>query len=188
MSLSLWIRIIIAAVLVGTAWLAVRLYARRQGGGPTKPVEIVARLGLSKGVSVAVVRVGGRGLVLGLSDKGVSVVAELGQDDLAGIVATRDPGTAGGPGHVPARVLAASPAALPEAPEDETVTVAETEIVAPALAGVDLRSITHRPVGPRMGPLQRLQRMTLRQSVPAGTGRPASPWLARRPIRHDVPR
>jgi flagellar biogenesis protein FliO len=185
MTVSLWIRIIVASVLVGAAWLAVRVRARRQGGGPSRPVEVLARLGLSKGISVAVVRVGGRGLVLGLSEKGVSVVAELGEEDLASVMAAKDPSAEPLLAPLPARVLGAGD---PAAAEPQAAHIVEqTRTSSPAAPPIDLRNITHRPVGPRMGPMQRLRRMTLRTSVTA-TGRPAAQRLTRGPVRHDARR
>ncbi|HEX9314669.1 MAG TPA: flagellar biosynthetic protein FliO [Actinomycetota bacterium] len=80
-------RLIIAALLICGAWFGVRHHSRRRRGDARRQVEMIARLGLAKGVSVTVVRIAGRGLVLGVSDKGVSLVAELSGQALDEVVA-----------------------------------------------------------------------------------------------------
>src|SRR5882672_11759889 len=82
-----FVRLILATLLVGGAWFGVRHHARRRRGDARRQLEVLARLGLAKGVSVAVVRIAGRGLVLGVSDKGVSLVAELSGEALDEVVA-----------------------------------------------------------------------------------------------------
>jgi flagellar biogenesis protein FliO len=136
-------RLILATLLVGGAWFGVRYHARRRRGDARRQLEVLARLGLAKGVSVAVVRIAGRGLVLGVSDKGVSLVAELSGEALDEVVA------AGG-GHPDT----SGPESEPESESDD-------------------RSTTHAEMGPGTGLVQRLQKMTLRTNIPATTGRPA---------------
>ena len=80
-------RLIIATLLICGAWFGVRHHSRRRRGDARRQVEMIARLGLAKGVSVTVVRIAGRGLVLGVSDKGVSLVAELSGQALDDVVA-----------------------------------------------------------------------------------------------------
>ena len=142
-----FLRLILATLLVGGAWFGVRYHARRRRGDARRQLEVLARLGLAKGVSVAVVRIAGRGLVLGVSDKGVSLVAELSGESLDEVVAA-----AGG------RPDTSGP---------------ELEHELGQLLDVDARSTTEVEMGPRTGLVQRLQRMTLRTNVPASTGRPA---------------
>jgi len=64
--------------------------------GPRRPVEVVARHGLSRGASVTVVRFGGRALVLGVTDQQVTLLTEI---DPAELDAPPDvpPGTTAGP-------------------------------------------------------------------------------------------
>lgn len=162
------IRIIAATLLICCAWLAVVAQSKRRRSGARRHLELVARLGLSKGVTLAVVRVAGRGLVLGYSERGVSLVAELADEELQQIMAAKAAESADAEPR-PALPVAASPAAAAAA--------------APAIP-IDLRSITHTQQGPRMGPVQRLRRMTLRTHVPAGTGR--LPRTVRGPIRHEA--
>jgi flagellar biogenesis protein FliO len=146
-------RLILATLLVCGAWFGVRHHSRRRRGDARRQLEMLARLGLAKGVSVAVVRIAGRGLVLGVSDKGVSLVAELSGESLDEVVAA-----AGG------RPDTSGPELEPE-PEAEL----ERELGHP----LDARSTTHATMDPRTGLVQRLQRMTMRTNVPASTGRPA---------------
>src|SRR3989442_8754926 len=81
------VRLIVGTLMISGAWFGVRRYARRRATEGRKQLQVLARLGLAKGVSVAVVRIADRGLVLGVSDKGVSLVAELGSQDLEDVAA-----------------------------------------------------------------------------------------------------
>ena len=154
-------RLILATLLICSAWFGVRHHSRRRRGDARRQLEMIARLGLAKGVSVTVVRIAGRGLVLGVSDKGVSLVAELSGQALDEVVA----------GNVRAGIPAPAGPAAPE-PEPELESTHQ----------IDTRRSTHATMGPRTGLVQRLQRMTLRTNVPATTGRPAS-HAVRGPVR-----
>ena len=151
-------RLIIATLLICAAWFGVRHHSRRRRGEARRQLEMIARLGIAKGVSVTVVRIAGRGLVLGVSDKGVSLVAELSGQALDEVVAAS--GRTGSP--------APDGPAAPE-PEPEPTNQ------------IDTRRSTHAVMGPRTGLVQRLQRMTLRTSLPTTTGRSAL-----RPVRGPV--
>ena len=158
-------RLIVATLLICGAWFGVRHHSRRRRGDARRQLEMIARLGLAKGVSVTVVRIAGRGLVLGVSDKGVSLVAELSGQALDEVVAA-----AGGHPN-------------PSGPESEPESEPELQ---PELAQQprhlsEARSTTHAEMGPGTGLVQRLQKMTLRTNVPATTGRPAL-----RPVRGPV--
>ena len=148
-------RLILATLLVGGAWFGVRHHARRRRGDARRQLEVLARLGLAKGVSVAVVRIAGRGLVLGVSDKGVSLVAELSGEAL--------------------EVVAAAGGLEPAAAFDAEL---EPELAQQPTHLSDARSTTHAEMGPGTGLVQRLQKMTLRTKLPATRGRPAL-----RPVR-----
>lgn len=147
-----FIRIIAATLLLGVAWFLVRRYSTRARGDSRRQVQVLARLGLARGVSVAVVRVAGKGFLLGLSDKGVSLVAQLDPEDL--------------------EALAVAPEELPEAPTVHAPA-------APADVPDALHALLHQPLlqqagssiplSPRMGLVQRLRRMTLRTN-PVGYG------------------
>src|SRR5207302_10830373 len=99
----------------------------------------VAGLGLAKGVGVAVVRIAGRGLVHGVSDKGVSLVAELSGQALDEVVAAAGghPDTSG--------------------PESEAESGAESgaelhsQLAQQPGHRSDARSTTHAEMGPGTG-------------------------------------
>src|SRR5437899_1924980 len=82
------VRLIVGTLMISGAWFGVRRYARRRATEGRKQLQVLARLGLAKGVSVTVVRIADRGLVLGVSDKGVSLVAELASQDLEDVAAS----------------------------------------------------------------------------------------------------
>ena len=70
-------------VVVALAVLAAR-FARRAGvRGGGAGLRVVERTGLSREASVAVVEVGGRGLVVGVTAQGVSLLTELTAAELA---------------------------------------------------------------------------------------------------------
>jgi flagellar biogenesis protein FliO len=148
-----FLRLILATLLVGGAWFGVRYHARRRRGDARRQLEVLARLGLAKGVSVAVVRIAGRGLVLGVSEKGVSLVAELSGEALEEIVAA-----AGG---------------QPETSGPEAELEPQPELAQQPRHLSDARSTTHAEMGPGTGLVQRLRKMTLRTNIPATVGRPA---------------
>jgi flagellar protein FliO/FliZ len=62
-------------VVLGVLWGLARLARRPLGGRGGGVLEVLARQQLSRGSSVAVVRVADRALVLGVSDAGVSLLA-----------------------------------------------------------------------------------------------------------------
>jgi flagellar protein FliO/FliZ len=75
------------AVVIGLMWLAAKVMKNRQFDGkaitkksksskPGPVVEVVARQGLSKGASITVVRVGGKELILGVTDSNISLLSE----------------------------------------------------------------------------------------------------------------
>lgn len=160
-------RLIVATLLICGAWFGVRHHSRRRRGDARRQLEMIARLGLAKGVSVTVVRIAGRGLVLGVSDKGVSLVAELSGQALDEVVAAT--GRAG----------ISAPAGPPPAPGPGIESEPEPE--PEPTHQIDTRRSTHPAVGPRTGLVQRLQRMTLRTNLPVTTGRSAL-----RPVRGPV--
>lgn len=66
-------------VLVG-ALLAVRWWARRQGGVVSRDVRVLSRTGLSRGAVLVTVQAGERRLLLGVTDHAVNLVTELPAD------------------------------------------------------------------------------------------------------------
>lgn len=77
----------LGAVLTLVVWIA-RYAAKRGIGGARSPrggitVDVLSRRSLGRTSSVQVVQVGRRTMVLGVTEHGVSVLGELGEDDLA---------------------------------------------------------------------------------------------------------
>ena len=61
--------------------------------GRTPPIEVLARQGFGRNASVALVRAGGRALVIGVTDSRVTLLAEA--DPEALVAGTPSPGTSG---------------------------------------------------------------------------------------------
>jgi len=94
---------VVLALMVGTGAVLRRSGLAGTGSlgrrGVRRPVEVMARHGLSRGASVTVVRLGGRGLVLGVTDHQVTLLAEI---DPAELEAPLDEPPAGGVAGPPA--------------------------------------------------------------------------------------
>jgi len=75
------------AVVIGAMWMAARFMRGRAGIparrlGRSNPIEVIGRRSMTKSASVAVVRMGERVLVLGITDSQVSVLAEAQPGDV----------------------------------------------------------------------------------------------------------
>lgn len=99
------------AAVLGVMWVLARRMRRPSKGRSARNIEVLDRAQLSRTASVAVVRIGGQALVLGVADAHVSV---LGETDLATALATRttpsltrEPKAASAQSAVPAQVEAA---------------------------------------------------------------------------------
>ncbi len=76
--LELVIRVVVSlGVVLGLFWAVTRLGARKLGGRDRALVRVRSRQALSRGSSLAVVEVGSRVLVVGVSDAGVRLLTEL---------------------------------------------------------------------------------------------------------------
>ncbi len=76
--LELGIRVVISlGVVLGIFWTMARLGARKHGGRDRTLIRVRSRQGLSRGSSLAVVEVGSRVLVVGVSDAGIRLLTEL---------------------------------------------------------------------------------------------------------------
>lgn len=152
-------------VIVG-ALLLLRHWAQKGRGASSTPLRVVSRAGVGKGSVVAVVEVGGRRLLVGAAEQGVSLLTEL--DDLV---------------EVPEAT------ALPAPPTDHALPppAIDTRAAAPATdrqrlldqlrqgAGGTSRTSTaplSAPGRPRMAPLDRLRHMTVRTPVANRPSRP----------------
>lgn len=75
--LALALRVVLSlAVVLGMMWALSRVM-RPKGGVRGLPVDVIARTPLGKRASVAVLRVGDRGLLVGVTDHAVSLIAEV---------------------------------------------------------------------------------------------------------------
>ncbi len=81
---ELVLRVVVSlGVVLGAFWLLARVGSRRLGGRDRALVRVCSRQSLSRGSSLAVVEVGSRVLVVGVSDSGVRLLTELDPAELA---------------------------------------------------------------------------------------------------------
>ncbi len=86
-TLALLLRLVISLVVVFGLMAGCASLMRRSGMGGTSakrrglPVEVLARHALGRRASVAVIRAGDRGLVLGITDHTVTLLAEADPDE-----------------------------------------------------------------------------------------------------------
>ncbi|MGZ4491157.1 MAG: FliO/MopB family protein [Nocardioidaceae bacterium] len=94
------------AAVLGLFWLVARGASRRMAGASRGVVRVRGRQALSRTSSVAVVEVGDRVLVLGVSDGGVRLLTELDPEEVADPAAAEDarPDPATGPATGPSAV------------------------------------------------------------------------------------
>lgn len=87
---ELVIRVVFSlAVVLGLLWFVARTSSRRFGGPARSVVRVVARQSLARAASLAVVEVGERVLVVGVSENGVNLLTELDPSELS--VAAAEP-------------------------------------------------------------------------------------------------
>jgi flagellar protein FliO/FliZ len=80
---ELAIRVVFSlAVVFGLIWLVARTSSRKFGGAARSMVRVVARQPLARTASLAVVEVGDRVLVVGVSENGVSLLTEMDPSEL----------------------------------------------------------------------------------------------------------
>ena len=117
---TLLVRVVVSlGVVLASMWGTAAVRRRRGGVGtaPARrgtrrrgvPLEVIARHGLSRTSSIAVVRLGGRALVLGVTDHQVTLLTEVDPAELDALpdfddalVGPAGPGT--GPGPLPWKV------------------------------------------------------------------------------------
>ncbi len=85
--ITLLLRVVVSlGVVLGVMWGAAKLLGQgglSRGFKPRNaPVEVVARHSVGRRASVTLVRTGGRGLILGVTDQTVTVLAEIDPDAL----------------------------------------------------------------------------------------------------------
>lgn len=108
-SLLLGLRVALSlAVVLAVLWFVARQLNGRTAATRRVPITVVGRQNLSRRAGMAVVEVGGRTLVLGVSDAGVQLLTELDDDpaaaDDAGRAAGLDSDHDGTPASAPAAV------------------------------------------------------------------------------------
>lgn len=81
--LEILARLLPTLLLLLGALYAVRWYAQRNTrGSGAQPVRVVSRTGLSKGALLAIVEVGGRRLLVGVTEHGINLLSELEPEEL----------------------------------------------------------------------------------------------------------
>lgn len=86
------------SVIAGLLWFIARTSNKRFGGAARSMVRVVARQPLARSASLAVVEVGDRVLVVGVSENGVSLLTEMDPSELPAGAAGPVPDTAAEPG------------------------------------------------------------------------------------------
>jgi flagellar protein FliO/FliZ len=82
--LGLVLRVLLSlAVVLGLFWMVARTGSRKLGGRDRALIRVRGRQALSRGSSLAVVEVGSRVLVVGVSDGGVRLLTEMDPAELA---------------------------------------------------------------------------------------------------------
>jgi flagellar protein FliO/FliZ len=87
-----------AAAVLRRSGVAGTAVSGRRGLRRKAPVEVITRHGLSRGASVAVVRLGGRALVLGVTEHQVSLLTEIDPAELEAPPPDDDVAGPAGPG------------------------------------------------------------------------------------------
>ena len=92
----LWLLICVLAIVV-LAYLFTKYVAGRSGGFPgtgsgMDRFKVLARLSLGREQSLALVQAGERWLLLGVTSTGISLVAELSEEEAQALTARSDPG------------------------------------------------------------------------------------------------
>jgi flagellar biogenesis protein FliO len=131
--------------VLGLIWLLARTAQKRgwMSGGTNahKPIRVVARHGLTKTTSLAVVQVGDRELLLGVGAQGVSVLLE---DEAGALLALPDTASLGR--RARARALTAAPSASPALVTEGSVTTsgfAPSSARTPMLDRLRARTVRH---------------------------------------------
>jgi flagellar protein FliO/FliZ len=93
--IELLVRVVFSlAVVLGLLWFIARRSSRRFGGSSRAMVRVVARQPLARSASMAVVEVGDRVLVVGVSENGVSLLTEMDPAELPVVETPRQLGEA----------------------------------------------------------------------------------------------
>lgn len=119
-------------------------------------MRVVARVPVARGAAVALVEVGRRHYLVGAAEHGVTLIDRLDEDDVASLTAEAPSST-----EDDRRVVIGD--AEPPVPGALAFGSGPTGSPNPASGGLAFTDLTSGGnVGPRIGPLERLRRMTLR--------------------------
>ncbi|GAA2735666.1 hypothetical protein GCM10009867_18490 [Pedococcus aerophilus] len=150
------IRLLVSLAVVLVLLVALARWASKRGIGSGRPgrsavdVEVLTRRSLGKNSTLQVVKVGSQVMVLGVTERGVSVLGELGEEDLVrpstplSVVPSiaPQPGAAV-PADVPTGVPTAVPAAVPTAgvPASAAFAPSATEATGATVASPSLTAL-----------------------------------------------
>jgi flagellar protein FliO/FliZ len=86
-TLALFARLLVSlGVVIGLMWLAARVMRRRGFGGPTRRpgvhVDVISRRTLGRNSSIAIVRAGKQGLVVGITDHQITKLADADLEEI----------------------------------------------------------------------------------------------------------
>lgn len=123
------------AVVLGLMLLVARVAQRRLGGRAGAPLAVLHRQAVGRHASVAVVAVGGRTLLLGVTEQQVRMITELDAAELAGTGAQPDLSSSAGPAPTAVRVapVASLPAVRREQDQQDRPDAAEQPFFATVL-------------------------------------------------------
>ncbi|WP_435746817.1 FliO/MopB family protein [Nocardioides sp. SYSU DS0663] len=145
------------AAVLGLMMVIARIAQRRVSGRKGAPLSVLHRQAVGRHASVAVVSVGSRLLVLGVTDHQVQMITELAPDDLpADDETTGDPVDAADPAASPAASVRTVPAAGP-CPVPTAVAAFGADVEAP-VTGPSFRAVLRQETAraatvPADGPL-----------------------------------
>jgi flagellar protein FliO/FliZ len=149
---ELVLRVVLSlAVVLGLLWFVARTSSKRFGGAARSMVRVVARQPLARTASLAVVEVGERVLVVGVSENGVNLLTELDPSELpteeqslaTAAEAAGDPSLGGADGHGPVPETVRQ-AVSPGTRRAKPALGARRETASPGLAGSVLSPQTWR--------------------------------------------
>ncbi|MFN8074656.1 MAG: flagellar biosynthetic protein FliO [Kineosporiaceae bacterium] len=113
-------------VVLGVVVIAARLARRAQARGGLRGLRVLHRTPLSREASVAVVAVGSRGLLIGVTAQQVSLLAELAPGELAELDAPDSPRAVRAPGSTPVDAPSPSMSAAFASPESASASVSSS--------------------------------------------------------------
>lgn len=182
--IELAVRVVFSlAVILGLLWFIARTSSRKFGGTARSAIKVVARQQLARTASLAVVEVGDRVLVVGVSEHGVNLLTEMDPSELPEPVvaepATSAQQTSGSVVRAARSILARRPAESPATrdaavqPVSPVTATRRATTRAPGLAAAAVTggnsAVLPRPQGPTALSGSVLSVQTWRQAWAAAT-------------------